>query len=244
MGRRLLVPFRNKPIVGVTVCPYMGAPDLKRIREIAEVLDSVPALPEKLLELGRWISRYYVAPIGETLRAMLPPDVDLRYVREYWITAEGHAYLAELAASEELTDVERDELAFLRRFENRSDGEEVSRRASTPHAGGEAAAEKIFATAISPHGKRRETQNTDPENRGVGGRGCTLPLPSEIETRVREILTATRGPLPASKLLEEAKISRAALDKLEKGAACAHGKNRSSPTKTRGTRTSLRPKTN
>ncbi len=39
---------------------------------------------------------------------------------------------------------------------------------------------------------------------------------NEAEARVREILTATRGPLPASKLLEEAKISRAALDRLEK----------------------------
>lgn len=45
IGRRLLVPFRNKPVVGVGVALSDVAPDVKRIREIAEVLDAVPALP-------------------------------------------------------------------------------------------------------------------------------------------------------------------------------------------------------
>ena len=47
-----------------------------RIREIAELMDPLPALPPKLIELGRWISHYYLAPIGEAFRAMLPPEIE------------------------------------------------------------------------------------------------------------------------------------------------------------------------
>ena len=65
VGRRVLVPFRNRAMVGVVLAMTTQAPDVKRVRQIAEVLDSVPALPAKLIELGHWISRYYLAPVGE-----------------------------------------------------------------------------------------------------------------------------------------------------------------------------------
>ena len=65
VGRRVLVPFRNRPMVGVALAVTNHAPDVKRVRQIAEVLDSVPALPAKLIELGHWISKYYLAPVGE-----------------------------------------------------------------------------------------------------------------------------------------------------------------------------------
>ena len=68
-----------------------------RVKEIAEVVDPVPALPPKLIELGHWISRYYLAPIGETFRAMLPPEIEVRHDREYALTAAGRAHLQDLA---------------------------------------------------------------------------------------------------------------------------------------------------
>src|SRR5215469_17663042 len=85
-GSRVLEPFRNRAMVGVVLDPAARKPDparIKQIREIVEVLDPVPALPPKLLELGRWVSNYYVAPIGEVFRAMLPPQIDLRHEREF-----------------------------------------------------------------------------------------------------------------------------------------------------------------
>ena len=66
-------------------------------------MDPVPALPPKLLELGHWISRYYLAPIGEAFRAMLPPEIELRHDREYALTDAGRAYLEELAAAPALS---------------------------------------------------------------------------------------------------------------------------------------------
>jgi len=42
------------------------------LKSISAVLDRAPALPRALLETGQWISEWYAAPIGITLRSMLP----------------------------------------------------------------------------------------------------------------------------------------------------------------------------
>src|SRR5215469_16767957 len=73
LGSRVLVPFRKKLLVGVVVEFAEAPPADTKIREISKVLDPVPALTPKLLELGQWIAGYYLAPIGEVFRAMLPP---------------------------------------------------------------------------------------------------------------------------------------------------------------------------
>src|SRR3982074_2039049 len=72
-GSRVLVPFRKKSMVGVVVDLAESAPDGTKIREITRVLDFVPALTPKLIELAQWIAGYYLAPAGEVFRAMLPP---------------------------------------------------------------------------------------------------------------------------------------------------------------------------
>src|SRR5258708_14481810 len=85
VGSRVLVPFRNRAMTGVVVDISSRRPDparVKNIKEIVEALDPLPALTSKLIEFGRWVSGYYVAPPGEVFRAMLPPQVDLRPERE------------------------------------------------------------------------------------------------------------------------------------------------------------------
>ena len=39
-------------------------------------MDILPALTPKLIELGNWIAGYYLAPIGEVFRGMLPPSLN------------------------------------------------------------------------------------------------------------------------------------------------------------------------
>src|ERR1700675_3670497 len=70
-GSRVLVPFRKKSLVGVVAEMAESAPEGTKIREITHVLDLVPALKPKLIELAQWIAGYYLAPIGEVFRAML-----------------------------------------------------------------------------------------------------------------------------------------------------------------------------
>src|SRR5262249_47554322 len=125
IGRRVVVPFRNRAMVGIGLAESDRAPQLtggkKGIKEITELMDSVPALPPRLLELAQWISRYYLAPIGETLRAMLPPEIEVRRDREYSLTDAGRAYLNDLLAAEENTDEEAAECAFLHRVAEAGD---------------------------------------------------------------------------------------------------------------------------
>src|ERR1022692_2105547 len=113
VGRRVVVPFGKRAMIGVGLSESDLPPNVPRVKEIAELMDSLPALPPKLIELGHWISRYYLAPVGETFRAMLPPEIELRHDREYSLTDSGRAYLRDLAATEETTDVESSELNLL-----------------------------------------------------------------------------------------------------------------------------------
>src|SRR5260370_37666390 len=88
-GRRVLVPFRKKTMVGVVVELAESAPQGTKIREITRVLDFVPALTAKLIELAHWIGGYYLAPIGEVFRAMLPPVTELKSQRQIVLTDAG-----------------------------------------------------------------------------------------------------------------------------------------------------------
>ena len=72
-GVRVRVPFgrSGKPQVGfcVEVSRQEWASTLKTI---VDVVDDAPVIDAKLLELGRWISRYYCAYLGHTLDMMVP----------------------------------------------------------------------------------------------------------------------------------------------------------------------------
>lgn len=70
-GSRVLVPFRNRAEIGLCL-GEADAPPGVTIKPIRAVVDEVPSLPEPLLQTARWIADWYAAPIGLTLRAMLP----------------------------------------------------------------------------------------------------------------------------------------------------------------------------
>ena len=111
VGRRVVVPFGKRAMVGVALAECDSAPDAARIKALTEVIDSLPALPSKLIELGHWVSRYYLAPIGETFRAMLPPEIELREDRTYTITDSGREYFRKLTAAPEIAGAESAEAA-------------------------------------------------------------------------------------------------------------------------------------
>jgi primosomal protein N' (replication factor Y) len=218
VGRRVLVPFRNRAMIGVGLAVATRAPESKRIKEIAELLDRVPALPPKLIELGQWISRYYLAPIGEAFRAMLPPEIELRHHREYWLTVDGRAYLEDLTTNEENTDVEAAELAFLRGFEKQK--AETPERALTETRvarmpGGAAAAEKFVRRghlAARESIRRRKTRT----QKIVAWRPNTEEHPiGQPEKRVREVLIDAGVPLPVEIVIERAAVTPLVIKRLE-----------------------------
>lgn len=74
-GMRLLVPFGNRHLVGLAVKLHAGDAGERKLKPILKVLDSSPVVSKALLELGKWIAWYYVAPPGEAFRVMLPPGM-------------------------------------------------------------------------------------------------------------------------------------------------------------------------
>src|SRR5690606_22997454 len=50
-------------------------PDGVTPRDVGGLADLEPALTPDLLELAEFVSRYYLAPIGEVIAALLPADL-------------------------------------------------------------------------------------------------------------------------------------------------------------------------
>jgi len=87
-GCRVLVPFGSRKLTGVVLATH-SQPPTGPTKEALRLLDEEPALDEGLLDLGRWISSYYCAPLGDTLRAMTPLAADIRRGRIYSLTPSG-----------------------------------------------------------------------------------------------------------------------------------------------------------
>jgi primosomal protein N' (replication factor Y) (superfamily II helicase) len=87
-GCRLIVPFGQRKLTGVALRLHADPPAVE-IREALRLLDEVPVLDAELLELGRWVSSYYCAPLGEVLRSMTPLAGEMRRTRVYSLTTAG-----------------------------------------------------------------------------------------------------------------------------------------------------------
>jgi primosomal protein N' (replication factor Y) len=87
-GCRVLVPFGSRRLTGVVLACHDDAPEVPT-REALRLLDAEPVLDSGLLALGRWISGYYCAPLGEVLRGMLPLASDIRRGKVYSLTDAG-----------------------------------------------------------------------------------------------------------------------------------------------------------
>ena len=310
VGRRMVVPFRNRAMIGVGVAESDLPPDMARaksslktpvrspapspvkttVREIAGVMDTLPALPPKLIELGQWISRYYLAPIGETFRAMMPPEIELRHDREYWLTDAGRAYLQELSSGEEMTEAEILERDLLRVFDAENGTataarvppgydsrrplrkqQQIPRRpecglarddnirqrqeqyaarmpflrqgepalqqdgkmlATAGKSGGEAVLEKLVRRGYLGARevlRRRKTRTQKIVAWNPVSAEPDAPFATSLRTsrtdrsslsaaeeRIREFLTATRGPVPIGLLMKKAEASRAIVERLAK----------------------------
>src|SRR5271165_3325705 len=92
IGGRVIVPFREKRLSGIVTELHDREPKFQT-RRLSQVLDSTPALTPELMQLGRWIAQYYIAPIGEVYRTMLPLSAEFRRVIGYHITDKGIAAL-------------------------------------------------------------------------------------------------------------------------------------------------------
>src|SRR5256886_17470345 len=92
VGGRVLVPFRQQRMSGV-VTQLHDRPPSVATKNVLRVLDTTPVLDDELLRLGKWIADYYLAPLGEVLRTMLPLGAEFKRAVAYRITDAGQLAL-------------------------------------------------------------------------------------------------------------------------------------------------------
>src|ERR1700751_1110286 len=96
VGARVLVPFSGQRLMGIVMRVHNDAPEGGfEVKPIQQILDDAAVLPDELIELARWIAQYYVAPLGEVLRGMLPLSAEVKRQFVYTITDAGRRILYE-----------------------------------------------------------------------------------------------------------------------------------------------------
>jgi primosomal protein N' (replication factor Y) len=230
-GSRVLVPFRKKAMVGVVVEFVESAPAGTNVRDINRVLDLVPALTPKLLELARWIAGYYLAPVGEVFRAMLPPVTELKSQRQIVLTDAGRAAAESLSGGELSHGLTTGEAAFLAKLKEKK-GTLVLGPAAKLGIDG-AALQRLQRRGLIEiremvQGRKRKTLHVIAwKGRAAAAAEATAKKSGEKdsaetrstqrnrrEERIRELLEAERGPLPLPRLLKLAQVTRAFVERM------------------------------
>jgi primosomal protein N' (replication factor Y) (superfamily II helicase) len=232
-GVRVLVPFRQKSLVGVVVDLPERAPEKAKIREISSVLELIPALTPKLIELGHWIAGYYLAPVGEVFRAMLPPVTEVRSQQQIAITAAGRQ-LVDSTSSTLSKEFAAEEVALLSKLIAKhgifpASTLEKSGLRSTVLQGlvrrglveirhsllaRKQRTQTILAWRTDDSEKGKESTDGLGEKRVRPLQGKALEKFQQQTARVRELLQAQRGPLPLPQLLKLAELSRSAVERM------------------------------
>src|SRR5271170_1236207 len=194
-GSRVLVPFRKKSLVGVVLELTETLPEGAKIRPITRVIDLLPALPPKLLELGQWIATYYLAPVGEVFRAMLPPLTELTARRHILLTETGKVLAVGIQNGSVLNDLSEAEIALLLKLLAKEGSLPVGPSAKLgvePESLQRLQRRGHIEIQEMVQGRKRKTQNI------VAWKGkdeSEAPL-GEKEERIRLLLQTERGPLP------------------------------------------------
>jgi primosomal protein N' (replication factor Y) len=211
-GCRVLVPFRKKSLIGVVVELVLSPPPGTKLRDITRVIDLVPALTPGLLELGQWIASYYLAPVGEVFRSMLPPPTEISSQREVLLTAAGRALAEEQAKKFLLAGNAGEEAGALAALAKT--GEAISLTTAVKLGITAELLQRLQRRGLleireTVRGRKQRTQ------RIIAWKGSDAPRAGDAEKleRLRALLETERGPLPLSQLLKLAHLSKPLIER-------------------------------
>ena len=78
VGARIVVPFgRSKLITGIITTIHENIPQDYQAKFVEHLLDDQPIITPKQYTFWKWISDYYMAPIGDVMNAALPANFKL-----------------------------------------------------------------------------------------------------------------------------------------------------------------------
>ncbi len=208
-GQRVQVPLATRKVAGIVLREGSPLPPGVAAKPITRVLDEEPVLNPQLLELGQWISEYYVAPIGEVYRAMLPLRAATRRARSIRLSDLGQKQLAEIVSAEgETPDSLRSLLIYL------------SARGSAPLQGLRQKFPEALLEGLKKKWLIEDVVERDRAQRQVYAVRIAGPMPekaprlSPVARRIMEVLEAQASFDDHRELLSAARADLAALKKL------------------------------
>ncbi len=110
VGCRVMVPFHNRRVVGFVLEEADPSADME-LKHVLEVLDDIPLFPPRMVPFFRWLSEYYLHPLGMVIAAALPPGLGPMTRKSAVLTEEGERALQLLPADAE----ERLRLAWIKK---------------------------------------------------------------------------------------------------------------------------------
>jgi primosomal protein N' (replication factor Y) len=97
IGMRVIVPFKGRKVTGFSINlldqPPRGIEE--KLREVEDLLDEAPLIDSQMLRFYRWISDYYLYPLGEVIKTGLPPGLQLKSELILSLTQNGMDSLAQ-----------------------------------------------------------------------------------------------------------------------------------------------------
>jgi primosomal protein N' (replication factor Y) len=107
LGSRVLVPFKGRKVTGYAIAFPTDLTDYPKSdgpKPILDVLDEWPLFDNRMLTFYRWISDYYLYPLGQAIKGGLPPGINLESQQLLSTTPKGRALLeSNKLTQEELT---------------------------------------------------------------------------------------------------------------------------------------------
>jgi primosomal protein N' (replication factor Y) len=98
VGARVLVPLGTRVLTGCVLGTPNGTDSVEQgvhqVREVIDVLDDEPFLPEEVVELAAWVADYYACGVGDAVATAMPPRAWIESERHAQITDAGHARAA------------------------------------------------------------------------------------------------------------------------------------------------------
>lgn len=84
-GVRVIVNFGNKILTGVVI-ELSDKEPIRKVKDIRDVLDDKPILAEEMISFCKWVSQYYISPIGEVVFLSIPKNINIKSNVFYQLT--------------------------------------------------------------------------------------------------------------------------------------------------------------
>jgi len=79
VGMRVKTPFGRRVVMGIIVGVSKSTPFKGKTKSISDIVDTSPILSKHLWNVILWMSQYYLTPLGQVAKSVLPSSLSLKY---------------------------------------------------------------------------------------------------------------------------------------------------------------------